>query len=387
MVFRGRLRTLLSRCRALLRRRRDDEALDDEIDLHLSLLEQRFIERGLTVDEARREARRAFGGVQQLRESHRDGRGFAWLTEIAQDGSYAVRMLRRQPLFTSAAVLTLALGIGANTAVFSVVDAVLLRPLPYPAPDRVERLGWYWNDRGPAIAAMAPYKYQYLRDHARAFEHLAVWQAATRDLGLRGTAGPKSVVRVSNEFFSVVGSQPALGRTFTDAEQQPGAAGVAVLTDACWAAQFGRDPSVLGKTLLLDERPHTVVGVMPQAFAFPELSAPVDVIVPLALAADPRDLGANYSVIGRVRPGVDRNSVQADLDRVFDQLRRERPELFSDARERAVLMTFEEINLAGVVRPGHEQPHAVEGGPQVGAGRGALGLDQARLPHGEADGR
>ena len=347
----GRIRTLLSRCRALFRRRRDDEALDDEIDLHLSLLEQRFIDRGLTVDEARREARRAFGGVQQLRESHRDGRGFAWLMEIAQDGSYAVRMLRRQPLFTSAAIVTLALGIGANTAVFSVVEAVLLRPLPYPAPDRVERVGWYWNDRGPAIGAMAPYKYQYLRDHARTFEHLAVWQAATRDLGLRGAAGPKSVVRVSNEFFSVVGSQPALGRTFTDAEQQPGAADVAVLTDACWAAQFGRDPSVLGQTLLLDERPHTVVGVMPQAFAFPELSAPVDVIVPLALTADPRDLGANYSVIGRVRPGVDRNSVRADLDRVFDQLRRERPELFSDARERAVLMTFEEINLANVVRP------------------------------------
>ena len=197
----GRVRTLLSRCRAVFRRRREDQALDDEIDLHLALLEQRFIDRGLTVDEARREARRTFGGVQQLRESHRDGRGFAWLTEIAQDGSYAVRMLRRQPLFTSAAILTLALGIGANTAVFSVVEAVLLRPLPYPAPDRVERIGWYWNDRGPAIGAMAPYKYQYLRDHARAFEHLAVWQAATRDLGLRGAAGPKTVVRVSNEFF------------------------------------------------------------------------------------------------------------------------------------------------------------------------------------------
>jgi hypothetical protein len=227
----------------LFRRRRDDEALDDEIDLHLSLLEQRFIDRGLTVDEARREARRAFGGVQQLRESHRDGRGFAWLTEIAQDGSYAVRMLRRQPLFTSAAIVTLALGIGANTAVFSVVEAVLLRPLPYPAPDRVERLGWYWNDRGPAIGAMAPYKYQYLRDHARAFEHLAVWQAATRDLGLRGAAGPKSVVRVSNEFFSVVGSQPALGRTFTDAEQQPGAGG-----------RRGSDRRVLGRAI----RPRSV---------------------------------------------------------------------------------------------------------------------------------
>jgi predicted permease len=351
MSISSRLRAWFARCRALLGRRRDDAALDEEIELHLALMEERFIARGLSASDARREARRAFGGVQQLRESHREGRGFPWITDIAQDGSYALRMLRRQPLFTIAAVLTLALGVGANTAVFSVVDAVLLRPLPYPSPDRVERVGWNWDDRSPAIGALAPYKFEYLRDHSRAFEQLAVWQSATRDIAAGGAGGPVNVLRVSNEFFPVVGSWPARGRAFTGAEQHPGAADVAILSDACWSARFGRNLSAIGATVRLDDRPYLVVGVMPPAFAFPELASPVDVVVPLALQADPHDLGANYSVIGRVRPGLPRAAIQADLDRVVDQLRRERPDQFSGAGERAVLMTFEDINLAGVARP------------------------------------
>ncbi|HEX6463788.1 MAG TPA: ABC transporter permease, partial [Vicinamibacterales bacterium] len=350
MSVSSRLRVLLARCRALLGRRGDDAALDEEITLHLNLMEERLVERGMPISEARREARRAFGGVQQLRESHREGRGFPWITEIAQDGRYALRMLRRQPLFTIATVLTIALGIGANTAVFSVVEAVLLRPLPYPSPERVQRVGWTWNDHDPAIGAIAPYKYEYLRDRTRTFEHLAVWQLTTRDISAGGVGGPVSVLRVSNEFFPIVGSLPARGRAFTAAEQQPGAADVAILSDACWSARFGRDLSAIGATVLLDDRPYSVVGIMPPAFAFPELASPVDVIVPLALKPDPTDHGANYSVIGRLRPAVTRAAAQADLDRVFDQLRRERPDQLS-AGERGVLMTFEDINLTGVVRP------------------------------------
>jgi predicted permease len=344
------LRILLARCRALLGRRDDDAALDEEITLHLTLMEERLVERGMPVSEARREARRAFGGVQQLRESHREGRGFPWIAEIAQDGRYALRMLRREPLFTIAAALTLALGIGANTAVFSVIEAVLLRPLPYPSPEHIQRVGWSWNDHDPAIGAVAPYKYEYLRDRTRTFEQLAVWQATTRDIAAGGAGGPVSVLRVSNEFFPVVGFWPVRGRAFTGAEQQPGAADVAILSDAFWNARFGRTLSAIGATVLLDDRPYLVVGIMPPAFAFPELTSPVDVILPLALKADPADLGANYSVIGRLRPGVARPAVQADLDRVFDQLRRERPDQLSGG-ERGLLMTFEDINLAGVVRP------------------------------------
>jgi hypothetical protein len=157
------LRLLAEKLRSLTRRRRDDDALAQEIDQHLRLLEERFERRGLSADEARREARRAFGGIQQLKEAHREARTSRWLVEAAQDMSYAIRMMRRQPGFALVTVLTLALGIGANTAVFSVVNAVILRPLPYPSVDRVERVGWDWNGRSAATGALAPFKFAYLR--------------------------------------------------------------------------------------------------------------------------------------------------------------------------------------------------------------------------------
>jgi putative ABC transport system permease protein len=274
------------------------------------------------------------------------------MTQAVQDGAYALRMLRRQPFFTAAAVLTLTLGIGANTAVFSVIEAVILRPLPYPSPDRVERVGWDWDDRGAApIGAIAPFKFEYLRQHSTAFDLLAVWQETSRDIGPRGAGGAVTVLRVSNEFFPVVGSWPSPGRSFTGDEQQPGAADVAILSDACWSTRFGRDPAAINGTVVLDDRPYTIVGILPPTFAFPESASTAEVVVPIALRADPRDLGANYSVIGRVRPAVTRAAVQADIDRVFDQLRREMPDQFSSAGEHGELMTFSEINLAGVAQP------------------------------------
>src|SRR6185295_18209843 len=133
------------------------------------------------------------------------------------------------------------------------VQAVLLRPLPYPSADRVERIGWNWDDHSPAIGAMAPYKFEYLRDHAHAFEQLAVWQNTTRDIGGRGAGGPVTVLRVSNEFFPVVGSWPSPGRAFTGDEQQPGAAAVAILSDSCWTARFNRSLAAIGSTVLLDD--------------------------------------------------------------------------------------------------------------------------------------
>ncbi len=343
-------RAIFSKLAALFRRRKDDAILDDEIALHLALMEERLREQGLSVEEARREARRTFGGVQQLRESHRGERGFAWLTGAAQDSAYALRALRRQPAFAAVAILTLALGIGANSAVFSLVQAVLLRPLPYPSADRVERVGWNWDDKSPATPALAPFKFAYLRAHTAAFERLAAWTSPTYDVGAQG-GGSVTALRVSHDFFDVVGWRPSPGRAFTDDEQTPGGPAVAVITHACWVARFGSDAGVVASTIVLDDRRYRIVGVMPPAFEFPEVTSPVDVILPLALRADPGDLGANYSVIGRVRRGLDRAALQTDLERVFVTLRRERPEQFSGERERAVALSFGDINLAGVSRP------------------------------------
>jgi predicted permease len=349
------MRELLSKLTSFVRRRRaeDEAALDDEISLHLAMMEERFRAQGMNAEEARMQARRAFGGVQQLRESHRAGRGFAWLADAAQDSAYALRALRRQPGFSAVAILTLALGIAANTAVFSIVEAVLLRPLPYAAPDRVQRIGWKWDDRSPATPALSPFKFEYLRSQSTVFESLAAWRSTVYDVGPRGTGGPATMLRVSNDFFDVVGWRPASGRMFGADEQLPGGPDVTVITDACWTARFGRSPAALGSTLLLDDHPYTVIGIMPPEFEFPEVTSPIEGIRPLALRADPADLGANYSVFGRLRSGVSltRAELQADLDRTFTTLRRERPEQFSDAREGAVAMTFADISLTDVARP------------------------------------
>jgi hypothetical protein len=298
------LRLLVEKLRALARRRQDDDALAQEIDLHLRLLEERYRNRGLSPEEARQEARRAFGGVQQLKEAHRETRTTRWLAEAAQDVSHASRMLRRQPGFAIVTLLTLALGIGANAAVFSVVHAVILRPLPYPAVDRVERVGWDWNGRSAATGALAPFKFAYLRDETRAFDALATWQLWTAE---SGAGAPLRVLRVSEDFFEVVGTAPTRGRGFTRAEQET-EVGIALLTDSCWRTRFGANPDVLRQTIRLDDRSVVIVGVLPATFQFPEISDSIDLVTPLAMRADPSDLGANFPAMGRLRAGVARST-------------------------------------------------------------------------------
>jgi putative ABC transport system permease protein len=345
----NRLRVMLSKVIAGLRGHADGE-LAAEVAHHLALLEERYLARGMTPDDARREARRAFGGVQQLTEEHREVRSFVWLDHLRQDAAYTVRLLRRNPGFSVVAILTLALGIGANTAVFSVVNAVVLQPLPYPDADRIQRIGWDWNGRGQVTGALAPYKFDYLRRSNSTFEALATWRISTPDIGPRGSGGPVTVLHVSKDFFRVVGAQARIGRTFLDDEFVSDRATAAVLTDACWRSRFGSDAGVIGRTILLDNRPHVVIGVMPARFEFPEVSVRTDVLVPLALRPDPADLGANYAVLGRVRESATRADVVRDVARVFAQLRAEQPTQ-SASDERAVVMSFNELHLTGVEQP------------------------------------
>jgi predicted permease len=231
--------------------------------------------------------------------------------------------------------------------VFSVVHAVILSALPYPDSDRVERVGWLWNDRSPATGALSPFKFAYLREHSTTFEAVATWRSQI----VESPAGaPLHVLRVSDDFLDVVGTRPALGREFRP-DEHDAAAQAALLTDRLWRARFAADPGVLGRDIVLGDRSVTIVGVLPPSFEFAELRDPVDVLVPLGLRPDPSDLGANFAVMGRLTRGILRDAAQSDLDRVFAQLRRERPEQFSGPGERAVLMSFQEIHLAEVTRP------------------------------------
>jgi putative ABC transport system permease protein len=260
---------------------------------------------------------------------------------LLQDLRYAVRTLRRSAGFTIAAVLTLALGIGANTAVFSVLDGVVLRPLPLPESHRLVNLGWVWGS-GHEIPAVTATMFEYWREHNRVFEGLATWSSFTAEGPQGSPDAGLSGLNVSEDFFRVVGIQPVVGRGFSNEENQRGGPAVVVLSDATWRGQFGADPGVIGRHLELDGTSHTVIGVMPPSFRFPYASS-FELLRPLRLVADPRDQGHNSLALGRLRAGLTEAEAQGDLDRVLAGFREDHPELVGNERERMTLLSFQQV--------------------------------------------
>jgi putative ABC transport system permease protein len=265
---------------------------------------------------------------------------------IYQDLRFALRGLRRSPGFALVAVLTLALGIGANTAIFSVVNGVVLRPLPFPEPDRLTHLGWSWGE-GP-MPSLTELKFDYFREHNRTLEGVASWSGFTAE----GPAGfPDEGVRglnVTEDFFRVIGLQPALGRGFTEEEYRTPNSRVAVIGHELWRNQLGGDPGVLGRELELNGRVHTIVGVMPAAYRLPQASEYTSVLRPRAVRPDPEDLGHNTTAMARIRPGVTPQQVQADLERVLASFREEYPRHAGGAHESIGLLSFEEIYVGPI---------------------------------------
>ena len=236
---------------------------------------------------------------------------------VMQDVRYAVRALRKAPGFTLVVLLTLALGIGATTAIFSVVDAVLLRPLPYPAPDRIVSFAWRFPN-GPAPAAVTPLTFQHWHDHARAFDAFAVTTGGSFMMVRDGAAERVAAVSGTAGFFKAIGVSPAMGRDFLPADCVPGAERVAVISHGMWRRVFGGAPDAVGKTIALSERPYTVIGVMPADFSY---EPDADVWSPLQLRVDARDRGLNYTVIARLRAGMTMEQAQSETDRLFEPFR------------------------------------------------------------------
>lgn len=265
------------------------------------------------------------------------------MDSLRQDLRYAVRSLSRSPGFTAVAVLTLALGIGATTAVFSIVNGVLLKPLPYPNAERVTYLGFEWTGGGIASSSTA-LQFSYVQEHARVFEGVATYRFLSAGLGDGSGSGWVDGIRVSEDFFAVVGTRPMIGRPFTPGESESGGPEVAVLGHDLWRARFAADPDVVGRTIRLDNKVHTVVGVMPPDFRFIGLEDRADVLVPLQLDPDPADLGQNYTVLARVRPGVTPTQVEADLAQVFHGLADEYPDQ-AGGRAGIQRMDYEEVFL------------------------------------------
>jgi putative ABC transport system permease protein len=325
------LQILRMRIRALVRSDAVDHELDEELQAHLDHLIEENLAAGMPPGEARDAARRAFGGVPQIAEACRDARGLTLLTTLLQDIRYGVRLMARTPAFAAAAILTVALGVGATTAMFSIVYGVVLKPLPYRDPDRLVNIWSAAPKKGlpRAYVGMANVYDFKARNHV--FEDIAALRAVA-NFNLTGQGEPERLngSRVSANLFPVLGVTPLVGRAFTEDEDEIGHDQVAILSHGLWQRRFGGDPAVVGRTILLNGEPHTVVGVMRRDFAYP--TREFEIYTPLTF--DPHELvdrmNYSYLAVARLRPGVTAGQARTELVALAAQIEREHPKENAD---------------------------------------------------------
>ena len=317
------LRRIHWKLRYALTARHTRQEFDREADDHIAMLADRFRTQGMSEEEARQAARRQFGNLTTLKDDRHDMQTSVYLETLWQDLRYGARMLVKNKAFAAVAVLTLALGIGANTAIFSIVNAAVLRPLPFLRPERlvvlwgnvkrvrVERRGTSYPD------------YRDWRDQSRSFEAMAAFDDGP--FTLRGAETPERIAGeyVSQEYFALLGIRAALGRTFTSEEDRvPLRDAVAVLSDGAWKRRFGGDPGIVGRQIQLDSRTYTVIGVAPAGFV--GLSDEADVWVPFAMYGSAEQLNSRgtrgFRVLARLRPGVPLAQAQAEMDAISSRL-------------------------------------------------------------------
>jgi len=319
----SRLRHTTGRLRAFFTRRQLDTDLDAELTAHIDLAVDEYIERGMTPEQARRRAMLDFGGMQQAREQHREARGLMSLDILLQDLKYTLRTLGRDPGFTAVAVLILALAIGANIAVFSVVNTLMLRPLPFQNAQQLLWIAPPPTKCGLSCATYSTDAYDEFRAGSRSYQDVTGYFAfsSSDNLSLKLGSAPITAtsIDVIANFFQMLGVQPAMGRTFTADDARNGAAPVILLSDPWWRRQFNADPNIVGKTFDMNGHQTTVIGVLPASFDFGAVFAPgtkVDAITPLNLYGPPRDWGNIITMIGRLKPGVSLAQAREDADRV-----------------------------------------------------------------------
>ena len=317
------LKRRLNRLLALVRKDRLERELDDEVIAHLELAERDALARGLDPAEARRDALRAFGGVEQMKEHHRDDRSARWIENLVNDARYGFAALRREPVFTFVAVSVLALGIGANTAMFSIVDGVLFRPLPFPEPDRIVR---FWETPSPTSSnSTTTSTFLELKRRNRSLVALSAESLSTATVPVNGEPTRLNGRYVSWDHFAVFGIQPLLGRSFAPEEDEAGAPRVVILSHAAWQQHFGGDRGILGKTLLLDNEAHEVIGVLPPGAFDRHRARPLEEPASFwrlnAFTAEEIRASSHWlNPIGRLKPGVSLEQAQADALAVRAQI-------------------------------------------------------------------
>ena len=293
--------------------------------------------------------RRAWIERRRAQSAHGDGLGFhegrgGMMAGWGRDLRHAVRSLARAKRFSLAAVTTLALGIGATTAVFTVVDGVILRPLPFPEPDRVLQLAMA---RAGGFTPSVPYfKVHFWREHASVFDAVTTYAVQPRTLSDEsGTGAAVRTLAVDRGFFEVVGRDPRIGRALTDEDQRPGGGAVVLLAHDFWMSRFAGRRDVLGTSLELDGRPHTIVGVMGDEFTFPFESGPLALLVPLARDPDPADEAENFPVIARLSDGVGMTRAESELERVWTAFREAHPGIVNEGDDGLQPISFQMAQL------------------------------------------
>src|SRR5215472_4271777 len=322
--------SIVSRCtvalRSLLWRRRMEEEMDAEMRLHIGTFIDERVRSGMSRAEAERLARVEFGSMEAAKEQCREARGLRLFDEFAQDLRYSGRSLRKSPAFAVIAVLSLGVGIGANAAIFTVLRALILSPLPFRDPGRLALLWTEDSKRDIHVEGTGFLTVQDWKLRSRSFEDLAICSRGD-PVFLSGVEPPEQIASeiVSSNFFPLLGAAPALGRTFT-AEEELHRQRVVVISDALWRRRFGGSRDVIGKSLEIDGQPHEVIGVMPPRFFFPDLETQLWRPVSLDPAWD-RQRVRRYTdwwrVVGRLKPGVSAAQAQVEMSGIGQQLERE----------------------------------------------------------------
>jgi putative ABC transport system permease protein len=324
------LEEVLRSLRSLFRRRQEEEQLAEELQFHLERQIEHNLAAGMSPEKARYAALRLFGGVQQIQEECREARGITYIASLAQDLKYGLRTLGKNRGFTAVAVLTLVLGIGANTAIFSVVYAVLLKPLPFPRSGQLVRV-FEANERAGIGGDGATYsEFQEWRRQNHVFSGMAAVAAHELTLTGRGEPTVVHVGDVTSEFFSVLGVPPAAGRGFLPQDDVPGGEPVAVISDDLWRGRFGANPALIGSSIELDKRSFTVVGVMPSGFRFSFIDEGPSRQVWIPIVQDPffgpmakRPTVHLFTALARLKPGVSVEQGRADMQAVGSRLWKE----------------------------------------------------------------
>jgi len=343
-----KLRAFFLRILGLASTKTADAEFANELESHIALDAEDGIRAGLSPAEARRHALIRLGGAEQARQIYRERHTLPWLESLIQDLRYTLRQLRHSPGFTITAIVTLSLGVGAATTMFTVLNGVLLQPLPYPHPDRILYIGSRY-DGGSDFRVTRAAQFRFLQERNRSFDSLALNDVVASAVNLSGGSEPEQVktVSVSADFFKVLGVAPALGRAFTSADESQGGACVAVLTDSLWRSRYNGDRSILHNPITVNRTSCSVVGILPPGFRFQSDAA---MFLPLQIAPAPRDLGHYYNLMTRLNPGVTPQQASAELAGLFSQFKATHGDLVDDGEVGFETGRYQDAVL-GYVRP------------------------------------